>query len=321
MRMARHNPRDIVFHLIWRFVDRSWFFNDDDERSMYLRLLGRSLAHTDWRCLAYGLMSNHIHLCMVAGDAPMSSWTRRAHSPFVRWMNERHGRLGSMMADRAKDYAVLPANEAAVIAYIHNNPVRAGVVTAACESTWTSHRCYLGLSPVPPWLCVDEGLARCGLDRLAFDEWVQSHPGVSGEVELGELQREARKRGALELASPTRMDVRVAIMKRSFGHVRPDPRRIVTLAADAVRTPVDIICSRRKHPSIVAARRIAVHCGLLAGLTGADMAAALGMSRQGISHIALRPLGPDEQEALRVALARLRFEMSAAMGTPSPAHE
>jgi hypothetical protein len=47
----------------------------------------------------------------------------------------------------------------------------------------------------------------------------------------------------------------------------------------------------------------------MAGLTGSEMAAALGMSRQGVSHILLRPLGGDEPAALRLALARLQFEM------------
>jgi hypothetical protein len=319
--MARHNPRGVVFHLIWRFVDRSWFFTDDEDRSTYLRLLGRALAHSDWRCLAYALMSNHIHLCMVAGAKPMWSWTRRAHPPFVRWMNTRHGRLGSILADRAKDYAVLPANEAAVIAYIHNNPVRAGVVTTACESTWTSHRAYLGWVDPPKWLCVEEGLARCALDRVAFDEWVQAHPGTSGEVELEKLRRAARKRGGIQLASPARLDIGVTLVKRPFAHVRPDPRRVVTLAAETVGISLEAICSRRRSAVVVAGRRVAVHCGTFAGLTGSEMAAALGMSESGVSRISSRLLAASEQAVLRIAIDRLRFEMSGVSAAPSPAHE
>jgi REP element-mobilizing transposase RayT len=317
--MARQNPRGVVFHLIWRFVDRSWFFNDEEERSNYLRLLGRALSLSDWRCLAYALMSNHIHLCVVAGDSPMSSWSKRVNSPFVRWMNERHGRLGSIIADRAKDYAVLPADEADVIAYIHNNPVEARVVTAACESTWTSHRAYLGLTVAPPWLAVEEGLARCGLDRHGFDEWVQSRVGRSGEVEVSAVRRAIRNRGAINLATPARAETAIVpLVTRPFGHVRPDPRRIVALSAEIIGESVEAVCSRRRSPGTVAARRVAVYCGIAAGLTGSDMAAVLGMSPQGVSYISSRPLTAHEQNAARLAFARVRFETT---GKASPPRE
>jgi hypothetical protein len=37
-------------------------------------------------------------------------------------------------------------------AYLHNNPVRAGIVQNAADSTWTSHRAYIGLDPAPDFL-------------------------------------------------------------------------------------------------------------------------------------------------------------------------
>ena len=42
-----------------------------------------------------------------------------------------------------------------LIRYVHNNPVRAGVVERASESDWSSHRAYLGLAPTPDWLATD----------------------------------------------------------------------------------------------------------------------------------------------------------------------
>jgi hypothetical protein len=73
---------------------------------------------------------------------------------------------------------VCPAERAAaLLAYVHNNPVRAGVVPLPEESEWTSHRAYLGLAPAPAWLDVARGLSLCGFDvtprgRLAFQEYV-----------------------------------------------------------------------------------------------------------------------------------------------------
>src|SRR5687768_2651967 len=110
-RTARYNVPGTTHHVISRFVDRHWFFTAHEERETYLRMLGRALSQTDWRCLAYALMSNHIHLALVAGEAPMSSWTKSVNSPFALYMNKRHGRLGPLFAGRGKDYGTVPRKE------------------------------------------------------------------------------------------------------------------------------------------------------------------------------------------------------------------
>src|SRR5262245_8463848 len=119
-------PRCIIpgttYHLISRFVDREWFIRSDEERALYLKLLGRGLADADWRLLAFAVMSNHVHLCAVAGEQPLDSWIRAVHSPFADAMNRAYNRIGVMFVRGPKDIAVDPENVGKVIAYIHNNP-------------------------------------------------------------------------------------------------------------------------------------------------------------------------------------------------------
>src|SRR5678809_1433131 len=95
-----------------------------------------------------------------------------------RRMNERLEGLGPIIADRPKMRIVPDADVGRVLAYIHNNPVAAGVVREPAASTWTSHRAYLGLERMPPWLDVVEGMRRCGVsgDAVAFDQWVRTQP-------------------------------------------------------------------------------------------------------------------------------------------------
>src|SRR5437868_4699035 len=157
-RSPRWSLPGALYHCIWQFVDQTWFIQHAEERERYLFLLGRALKRSDWRCVAYAVMSNHIHIAAIAGKRPMSSWTLAVNSPFAGWLNKQHRRKGPVFADRAKDHQIRPAREGAVIAYIHNNPVEAGVVARARDSRWTSHRAYAGLDPVPDWLDVAEGL-------------------------------------------------------------------------------------------------------------------------------------------------------------------
>src|SRR5438067_2099143 len=93
-----------VYHLISRFVDRDWFIRSELERDYYLQLLGPALETTDWRCLSYAIMSNHVHLAMVAGRDTLASWIRRVHSPFADWMNRSHERIGSIFVRGPKDF-------------------------------------------------------------------------------------------------------------------------------------------------------------------------------------------------------------------------
>jgi hypothetical protein len=166
-----------VYHLISRFVDRSWFFRDDNERAYYLQLLGRALADSDWRSLGYALMSNHIHHAVVGGTGELREWIRRVHAPFADWLNRKYGRIGTVFVRGPKQLAVDTDGIGQLLAYIHNNPVRAGVVSEAQHSSWTSHRAYLGLDRAPRWLRVDDGLALAGFaDRTAFDGLVRLHP-------------------------------------------------------------------------------------------------------------------------------------------------
>lgn len=302
----------VFYHCIWRFVDSAWFFESAEERDFYLYLLGRALERSGWRCLAYALMSNHIHLGLIAGARPMHSWTIAVNSPFAAWMNKRHRRRGPVFADRAKDHRVLPAHEGSVIAYIHNNPVKAGVVARAQQSSWTSHRAYVGLERAPAWLGVAEGLARGGFENpQRFDAWVDDVPGESGEVWLGRLARKMARRGALELGTPIANGgaVSAPVLVRPGAHIRPDPGRIVELVAELCNVPPLLLCSRRRIPEAVAARTIAAHCARDTGVTTTDLAAALGLSPQGVCAMTRRRVPAELRDAYETVLARIAAEL------------
>lgn len=308
MRIARLFVPDVVYHLIWRFVDRQWFFSSDEERETYLRMLAHALAETDWRCLAYALMSNHIHLAAVAGRCPLGPWAKAVNAPFAQWMNQRHGRLGPLFADRPRARATAPEKEAAVISYIHNNPVRAGVVKWARDSTWTSHRAYVGLTTAPTWLHTSEGLARCRIDDGSdFDHFVAAQHTDLEHIDLAAMGHAARKRGAIALATPN--PISIPLVRRPFGHVRPDPRRLVEVVANLTGLPLGLICSRRQIRAACGARRIAAHSGLVLGISNSDVAAALGISPQAVSRMTRSRLDALQARIANLVCDRLLLEL------------
>lgn len=309
-RTARYNVPGTTYHVIWRFVDRQWFFSANEERQTYLRMLGHALGQTDWRCLAYALMSNHIHLAVVAGEAPMSSWTKSVNSPFASYMNKRHGRLGPLFASRGKDFGTVPRKEGSLIAYIHNNPVRAEVVKHAAESDWTSHRAYTGLASAPKWLHVDEGLRRAGFtDPHAFDAWVDITPGESRDIELEKQRRAVRARGAIEFGTPTADgdETNIPLLARPFAHVRLDAGSVVEVVSQLTQVPKSAIGSRRRNPALHEARRVAAHVGQAIGLPMSELAAALGISASAVAKHRRSVLTGCSLTLFEIALERCEF--------------
>jgi hypothetical protein len=235
----------------------------------------------------------------------MASWTKSTNAPFARWLNKRLDRIGPIFADRADEWVMAPHNEGDVIAYIHNNPVRAGVVKRASASTWTSHQAYLGLVARPAWLHVDEGLARAGFsDQAGFDRWVRSSVGDRWDhAKVAEIRREARRVGSIEVATPTVYEV--PLVAKPDAWIRPTPPSLVAQVAGLVGVDIRLMCSRSTNVSALLARRVAVHAGKRAGLTGAQLANVLGISPQAVSQLSRRSLTAVEQQILIQVEGRL----------------
>lgn len=308
MRIARVYVPGLTHHVIARFVDRRFYFDLEGSRGLYLGLLGRSLSRSDWRCLAYALMTNHIHLLLVAGHEEPERWLKRVHSPFALRVNEQAKGLGPIFADRPKMHLVPDDGVGRPLAYIHNNPVSAGVVTEAAASRWTSHRAYLGHETAPTWLAVDDGLARCGFagDPARFDAWVRDSvgdedPELEGDRLVGVARVAARASGR-EVATPMLAPIaRAPCLPRTRGFVRPDAPTIVRTVARILNIEVERVVSRDRTGS--QARRVALLTAAELGCMPAQMSRALGVSHQYASQV-VADRTPNE-EALVSAVAKL----------------
>jgi REP element-mobilizing transposase RayT len=153
-RYARINVPLGIYHIISRTLRREYLIKGAEERLYYLRQLGQATRHTDAQVLGWCLMSNHVHLVVRAGKDPLKRLMKPVHTGFGGWLSKRIGKGGgAVLGDRYK--SVLVEEEEylfQLIRYVHNNPVRAGVVSNPEDSVWSSHREYLGLEAPPEWL-------------------------------------------------------------------------------------------------------------------------------------------------------------------------
>jgi putative transposase len=128
-RVARLDGGGICHHVLLRGIERRAIFHDDLDRNGFVARLRDQLAEGQGRCLAWVLMTNHVHLVLRTGVRPLSSVMRRLNGGYARAFNRRHGRCGYLFQDRFRSFLVQDdAYLRVLIRYVHLNPLRARMV-------------------------------------------------------------------------------------------------------------------------------------------------------------------------------------------------
>ena len=144
-----------MYHVVARGDNRELIFHDDADRHVYLRMLEKVVTRENWRCLAYCLMANHVHLLVETPDANLSNGMHRLHSRYAQAFNGRHDRCGHVFQGRYWATRVESDRQLlAVLAYIARNPTEAALCDQPAHWRWSSFRSVAAGSTVH-WLDVE----------------------------------------------------------------------------------------------------------------------------------------------------------------------
>src|SRR5713226_2807626 len=151
-----------IYHVIVRGNERRAIFRDDDDRRQYLARLAHYRERYGFRLLAFCLMGNHAHLAVRTGRYPLSRVMAGLQSSYTQWFNRRYRRSGHLFLGRYKAFLVQEDPYLRVlVGYIHENPIRAQLVTEGRLFDWSSDR-YYRKGRGPEWLDLDDFLAMLG---------------------------------------------------------------------------------------------------------------------------------------------------------------
>jgi putative transposase len=145
-----------LYHVTSRGNARQRVFRDDKDREMFLATLAWVVERFGWRCHAYCLMGNHVHLLIETPLPNLSRGMRQLNGVYTQRFNRRHRKVGHLFQGRFK--AILVEKEGYLLElarYIVLNPVRAKMVKTPERYPWSSYRAMVGLAPVPPALATD----------------------------------------------------------------------------------------------------------------------------------------------------------------------
>jgi len=97
-------------------------------------------------CRAYCLMDNHYLLFIETTKPNLSQGIHYLNSSYTNWFRNKHRIIGPLFQGRFKSILVDADNYALILsAYIHLNPLRAGIVRQLEDYPWSSYLDYLNL--------------------------------------------------------------------------------------------------------------------------------------------------------------------------------
>jgi REP element-mobilizing transposase RayT len=149
-----------ILHITSRGNGRRDIVEDDDDRRMFLELLGEAAERFEWIVYQYTLMTNHYHTVLrLTIPESLSRGMQLLNGQYAQKFNRRHHRSGHLVQGRF-DAQLVEGNAylLGVLRYVALNPVRASMVATPDQYEWSSHRAIAGLADVPSWLSVPETL-------------------------------------------------------------------------------------------------------------------------------------------------------------------
>lgn len=142
-RQARKRSETGIYHIMLRGIDKRNIFLDDKDRMRFLESLLRAKEIGKFELYGYCLMDNHVHLLMKENEEIGTSM-KRITVGYVAWHNNKHGRTGHLFQNR---YLSEPVESESylitVLRYIHQNPVKAGLVQQVKDYWWSSYKEYI----------------------------------------------------------------------------------------------------------------------------------------------------------------------------------
>ena len=145
-REARQFSKTGLYHILFRGMNHCHLFEEEKDYEKFLETLKKVQDEMNYEIYAYCLMSNHVHIILRESTLrDITKIMRKILTKYAGWFNRKYKRSGSLIANRYKSEAV--ENDKYIISlvrYIHQNPIKAGMVFEIEQYNWSSYKEYIG---------------------------------------------------------------------------------------------------------------------------------------------------------------------------------
>ena len=199
-RQMRKRSGTGIYHVMLRGINRQDIFEDESDYQQMIACLRTLTERYDESGLslpplctfyAYCLMSNHIHLLIREREDTVSEVVKKLGIIYAHYFNKKYGRNGHLFQDRFRSEPVDSMEYFIVLLrYIHQNPVKSGLVKTVEDYPWSSWGEYIGKDVQGEAFCaVSTVLTRIARQDLV--EWVGT--SVEGYADILDIDTEERR--------------------------------------------------------------------------------------------------------------------------------
>ena len=225
-RIARERSRSGIYHVMLRGANRQEMFHDEEDAVRFLEITER-YKKSEIKVYGWCLMGNHVHLLLQEGKEELAVTMKRIGVSFAWFYNWKYKTTGHLFQDRYKSEKI--ENDEyliTVVRYIHQNPVKAGMVKRPGEWKQSSCRAYYGEECYPPFL-LDSNLI---LSIFSEDREI----GVKKFIEYNEMENQDKHLDDHLRIRLTDEEARVEITKAITGYEIANAKSLPKLQRDEV---------------------------------------------------------------------------------------
>jgi len=143
-RQGRKRSNSGYYHVMLRGNAKENIFHDEQDKLRFIEILKTKKQGERFYLHAFCLMDNHLHLMISEGIENLSKIMKRINVSYVFYFNQKYKRVGHLFQDRFKSENVEQEKYLlALVRYIHQNPLKAGLVKRISEYKWSSYNSYL----------------------------------------------------------------------------------------------------------------------------------------------------------------------------------
>ncbi len=291
-RAGRSFEEGRIYHVYNRVGGGLTEFGDEELAAEFVTLLRLAMGRDEVAVLAWCLLGNHFHLVVRQGPVPLSRPMKTLQQGVTRARNLRSRVFGPLWQGRFKAKEVVDERYLMqLIAYVHLNPVKAGLAEDVGDYRWSGHLDIVGRRRAPI-VAVDDVLLLYGETRrralrayrsamasVVGEEWSGAAPGKLPWWRTGRPTEEERLR--------RREDAFVDELGRSTARWRPTYTAVEWLEQACARLGCDPeeLRGHGRAPEVVRMRELIGLVGIERfGVKVTDLAEELGKSRGGVSH-------------------------------------
>jgi len=162
-RLARKPSESGIYHVIMRGVNHQNIYDDSEDYYKFISFLDRFRFRYDDKGIpcgtnctyyAYCLMSNHCHLLIQQEEESVGETIKRISVAYAYYYNNKYGRDGHLFMERFRSE---PVNDLTyfntLLRYIHQNPVKGGIVKRVDQYEYSSWGEYTSEIPTVLQIC------------------------------------------------------------------------------------------------------------------------------------------------------------------------